>query len=232
MTGLPVFSERLRPSSEAPSPAWYSSGYDRPWPRAIKRILDIAISLTSLVVLAPLFGAIALLIALDSPGDVFYRQPRLGRHGLAFELIKFRTMYQDADQVLDKLLLDPRHEEEWQRYQKLRDDPRITAVGRLLRRFGLDELPQLWNVLHGEMSLVGPRPILLNQRIAYGDSYGYYIQILPGITGLWQVSGGNRLPFARRVQLDTEYARTWSIWKDLDILLRTPRTVLLQDGLC
>ncbi len=232
MTGLPVFSDRFRPDNEAAMPDQYAGGHKRAWSRAIKCVLDIAVSLTGLLVLMPLFGAIALLIALDSPGGVFYRQPRLGRDGLVFHLIKFRTMHQDADRELDGLLLDPQRKDEWQHSQKLRNDPRVTRVGRWLRRFALDELPQLWNVLRGEMSLVGPRPLMVNQYNLYGAAYAMYVQVSPGITGLWQVSGGSRLSFARRAELDTEYVRHWSVWKDLDIALRTLKAVLTQDSLC
>src|SRR5512140_3028026 len=163
---------------------------------SIKRVVDVAASLVGLLVLTPLFGLIALLITLDSPGGVFYRQPRLGRDGKAFDMMKFRTMERNAEQALDaELRLDPKRRSEWEDFQKLRHDPRVTHAGRVLRRLDLDELPQLWNVLKGEMSLIGPRPILLNQRELYGRSYAEYVRVLPGITGLWQVSGRNSTTF-------------------------------------
>ncbi len=232
MTGLRVSSEGFGPNNAAASPSVHASGARHVWPRAIKQAVDFSVSAIGLLFLAPVFAVIALLIALDSPGDVFYRQPRLGRHGQVFELIKFRTMRRGAESELDTLLLDARRQEEWQHYQKLRQDPRITRLGRWLRGLGLDELPQLWNVLQGEMSLVGPRPIMVDQRNLYGAAYAAYVQVLPGITGLWQVNGGNRLSFARRAELDTEYVLHWSIWKDLAIAGATLKAILVEDGLC
>jgi lipopolysaccharide/colanic/teichoic acid biosynthesis glycosyltransferase len=119
---------------------------------------------------------------------------------------------------------------EWDSYQKLKDDPRLTRAGRLLRRFSLDELPQLWNIARGEMSLVGPRPMMPGQRGMYGEAFGYYTRVTPGITGLWQVSGRNQTTFARRAELDNEYIQSWSIWLDIYILFKTVKVVFWQDG--
>lgn len=232
MTGLRISSEGFGRNNAAASPSLHAGGSSRVWARAIKQAVDISVSAIGLLFLAPLFALIGLLIALDSPGDVFYRQPRLGRHGQVFELIKFRTMRRGAESELDTLLLDAQRQEEWQHYQKLRQDPRITRLGRWLRGLGLDELPQLWNVLQGEMSLVGPRPIIVDQRNLYGAAYAAYVQVLPGITGLWQVTGGNRLSFARRAELDMEYVLHWSIWKDLDIARATLKAILVEHDLC
>ena len=197
----------------------------------MKRFIDIELSALGLIFLLPFFGLMAPLIALDSRGSIFYHQPRLGRNGEAFDVIKFRTMYQNADQVLEeKLRLNPGLRNEWDYYQKLKKDPCVTRVGRLLRRFSLDELPQLWNVLKGEMSLVGPRPITTNQRELYGKSYEEYVRVSPGMTGLWQVSGRNYTTFARRAELDREYIQRWSIGLDIYILFKTIEIIFWQQG--
>lgn len=198
-----------------------------------KRAIDITVSGLGLLLLSPVLGLIALAIALDSPGGVFYRQRRIGKGGREFGMLKFRTMRRDADEVLHRVLAsDPVLQREWQTYQKLQRDPRITRVGRLLRRFSLDELPQLWNVLIGEMSIVGPRPIMLNQQEMYGPNFRHYIRVVPGITGLWQISGRNRTSFAQRTAFDAEYINNWTIWSDIYILVRTAWVVLRRDGAC
>jgi len=204
-----------------------------PYSQLLKRLIDLLGSVVGLLLLSPFVGlaALAILIKLDSPGGVLYRQPRLGKGGKTFDMLKFRTMHINADEVLKiELARNPALKEEWDHYQKLKDDPRITRVGRLLRKFSLDELPQLWNIVQGEMSLVGPRPIMLNQETLYGPYYKDYIQVLPGITGLWQVSGRNRTSFARRAELDNEYIQRWSIWMDIYILFKTIKVVLWKDG--
>jgi Undecaprenyl-phosphate galactose phosphotransferase WbaP len=202
-----------------------------PWSQALKRWIDVLASFLGMALLAPVLGLIALWIKLDSPGGVFYRQVRLGRNGRAFTLLKFRTMHRDADRILiDELAHHPTLQKEWDRYQKLKDDPRITRVGKFLRTFSLDELPQLWNIARAEMSLVGPRPIIPPQRDLYGEAFGNYIQVTPGITGLWQVSGRNQTTFARRAELDNEYIQRWSIWLDIYILLKTIKVVFWQKG--
>jgi Undecaprenyl-phosphate galactose phosphotransferase WbaP len=202
-----------------------------PWSQALKRLIDMLVSFFGILALAPLLGLIALWIKLDSPGGMFYRQVRLGRNGRTFELLKFRTMHRNADRILaGQLARDPDLKAEWDSYQKLKEDPRLTRAGRLLRRFSLDELPQLWNIARGEMSLVGPRPIMPDQRGMYGETFGYYTRVTPGITGLWQVSGRNHTTFARRAELDNEYIQIWSIWLDIFILLKTIKVVFWQDG--
>lgn len=196
-----------------------------------KRIMDICIAGLMLLILSPFMALISILIVLDSPGGVIYRQRRLGKGGQKFELLKFRTMCQNADVVLQTYLLqNPEQQREWDQYQKLQNDPRITRVGHLLRRLSLDELPQLWNVLIGEMSMVGPRPIMLNQSDLYGENYKYYIRVLPGITGLWQISGRNCTTFADRSNFDMEYVKTWSLWEDIHILIRTVWILIRRDG--
>jgi len=195
--------------------------------RRLKRAIDVFGSLMGLLFLFPFLGLIAFLIKIDSPGPVFYRQPRVGRGGVTFGLLKFRTMFNNSDQIFkDALENDIKLRQEWNKYQKLKNDPRITKVGNFLRKFSIDELPQLWNVLMGEMSLVGPRPFMLDQRPLYGEQLKYYMTVQPGMTGLWQVSGRNEKTFAQRVSLDREYIQRWSLWLDIYILLRTVKTVL------
>ena len=195
------------------------------------RILDLALILSALPVLAPFFLAIAIAIKLDSKGSVVYRHTRIGKEGRAFQLIKFRTMVENADEVLQKCLEDdPDLLAEWERNHKLKNDPRITRVGRILRKLSLDELPQVLNVIKGEMSLVGPRPIVTDEIQRYADRYKYYLQVPPGITGLWQVSGRNDVDYDRRVMLDEYYVRNRSIWLNLYIIMRTVLVVIRRQG--
>ncbi|NLG72983.1 MAG: exopolysaccharide biosynthesis protein [Chloroflexi bacterium] len=199
--------------------------------RAAKSILDWLLAFWLLVLLSPLWLLIALWIKLDSPGPVIFRQPRLGQDGRIFPLLKFRTMVPTAEQELEEVLQgSPQARLSWEQYQKLRQDPRLTRCGRILRRFSLDEIPQLWNVLRGEMSLVGPRPILPRQRELYGAPFSVYCQVKPGMTGLWQVNGRSRTSFSERVDWDAAYLQNWSLRLDLHILLRTIGVVLRGDG--
>jgi Undecaprenyl-phosphate galactose phosphotransferase WbaP len=199
--------------------------------RAVKRIVDLGLIFATAAVALPFVGAIALAIKLTSAGPVFYRQTRYGRNGKTFTAWKFRTMVRNASDVLTRHLeANPSLRQEWRRDHKLRRDPRVTAVGRILRRTSLDELPQIWNVLMGEMSVVGPRPIVADEIVLYGEAYELYTQVTPGITGLWQVSGRNDLTYERRVDLDTYYIRNWSPWLDLYILARTVAAVASARG--
>jgi Undecaprenyl-phosphate galactose phosphotransferase WbaP len=196
-----------------------------------KRAMDCAASALLLVLLAPVFALIAIAVKLTSKGPVLYGHLRQGRHGRLFRALKFRTMVVGADRVLADYLCS--HTEclpEWQRTQKLKNDPRITKVGKWLRRSSLDELPQLINVLIGEMSLVGPRPIVADEIAKYGRVYGLYTRVLPGITGLWQVSGRNNTTYEERVAYDEHYVHNWSVWLDLFILVRTIGTVISAEG--
>jgi Undecaprenyl-phosphate galactose phosphotransferase WbaP len=198
--------------------------------QVIKRLMDIVLSVLILIVLLPLFLLIAILIKIDSPGHVFFRQIRVGIGGVNFGMWKFRTMHMDAENMLEALLeADPAARAEWDEYQKLKNDPRITRAGKILRRLSLDETPQFLNVLIGEMSIVGPRPYFPEQREAYGAGHASYIRVRPGITGLWQVSGRSQATFADRAVIDEEYVRNWSIWFDLYILAKTPWVVLRWD---
>ncbi|HLO31317.1 MAG TPA: undecaprenyl-phosphate galactose phosphotransferase WbaP, partial [Anaerolineales bacterium] len=198
-------------------------------PQVFKRLIDLVGSFLGLLVLAPLMGLVAVGIMIDSPGRIFYRQMRMGRDGRTFKLLKFRTMHIGAGQILaDALARDPALKVEWDQYQKLKKDPRITRLGKFLRKFSLDELPQLWNIVRGEMSLVGPRPILPDQRDMYGDAFECYVQVTPGMTGLWQVSGRNQTTFVRRAELDHEYIQSWSFWLDIFILFKTIKVVFWE----
>ncbi len=202
-----------------------------PGPRLLKRVLDLVATVALGLVSLPLVALLAVAIKLDSPGPVFFGQVRVGRGGRPFRAWKFRTMVQDAEQVLQRYLRDsPELRDEWARDQKLRNDPRVTRVGRFLRRTSLDELPQVWNVLRGEMSLVGPRPIVQEEVAKYGPAFPLYAQVLPGITGLWQVSGRNETTYEERVELDSYYVRNWSPWLDLYILARTAWVVVTGKG--
>lgn len=195
------------------------------------RILDLVLIFLSLPVLIPFILSIIIAIKLDSKGSAFYRQSRIGKDRQEFKVIKFRTMVENADGVLVKYLEEnPDLLAEWNLNHKLKDDPRITRVGKVLRKLSLDELPQLWNVIKGEMTLVGPRPIVADEVERYSDRFKFYTQVPPGLTGLWQVSGRNDVNYEQRVRLDEYYVRNRSIWMNLYILLRTASAVIRRDG--
>jgi Undecaprenyl-phosphate galactose phosphotransferase WbaP len=196
-----------------------------------KRALDLLLIVVFSTPILLLITIIALLLKLESRDPILYRQERIGLGGHRFYTWKFRTMIHDADAVLSKYLEQHSElREEWERCHKLRNDPRVTWLGKLIRRTSLDELPQLWNVLRGEMSLVGPRPIVEQETVRYGDYFGEYLQVLPGITGLWQVSGRNDLSYEQRVALDVYYVRQWSVWMDMQIMAQTVGVVLQGKG--
>jgi undecaprenyl-phosphate galactose phosphotransferase len=202
----------------------------RPIPRFVKRLFDVTGALALLVLLSPLFAYLSWKIR-QSGGAAIFGHARVGRYGRMFRCLKFRTMVPDADGVLRRLLdADPGARAEWERDFKLKDDPRITPIGLFLRRTSLDELPQLWNVIKGEMSLVGPRPVIEEELERYGDQVGYYLEIRPGITGLWQISGRNDTSYDDRVALDSWYVRNWSLWYDLVILVKTINVVVGRRG--
>jgi Undecaprenyl-phosphate galactose phosphotransferase WbaP len=202
-----------------------------PRARVAKRLLDLAGAIGGGLLILPLIAAIAALVRLSSPGPAFYGQRRIGRDGATFTAWKFRSMVADADAALARhLAAHPELREEWERDHKLKDDPRVTWIGALLRRTSLDELPQLWNVVRGEMSLVGPRPIVAAEVAKYGARYALYTKVRPGMSGLWQVSGRNDTTYAERVALDCYYVRNWSPWLDLVILAHTVRVVALSRG--
>ena len=199
--------------------------------QAVKRMLDvIGVGLGGLLI-SPFVGLLALAVVLDSRGPVFYGHRRVGKDGRVFKAWKFRTMVPGADKILERhLAQNPALRAEWEATQKLREDPRVTRVGKFLRRYSLDELPQLWNILAGEMSLVGPRPIVTEEIPKYGKAFELYKMVTPGLTGYWQVSGRSDTSYEYRVELDDYYVRNWSVWLDLVILLRTPGAVLKSDG--
>ncbi len=193
----------------------------RPWARYLKRLFDLAAASAILVLVAPLMATIALLLRLEG-GPVLFAHQRVGRDGRLFPCYKFRSMVPNAKEVLERLLAeDPEARAEWERDQKLRNDPRITRLGHVLRKLSLDELPQLFNVLKGDMSLVGPRPVVPEELERYGDAKVYYLMVRPGLTGLWQISGRNDLDYDQRVALDTWYVRNWTLWNDIVILFKT-----------
>mgnify|MGYP005849597981 CR=1 FL=1 len=201
-----------------------------PVARAIKRAFDLVVASLLLVLLAPLFLWLRRQIRKDG-GPAIFGHERVGRDGESFVCYKFRTMVPGAQAELEHLLAsDPELAREWEQNHKLKDDPRITPIGRFLRRTSLDELPQLWNVLKGEMSLVGPRPVVTEELARYGESLPYYFESTPGITGLWQVSGRNDVDYRRRVHLDCWYVKNWSLWYDVVILLRTIPILFRRNG--
>ena len=196
--------------------------------RLIKRAGDIVFSLLVLSLGAPLFLVLAVLVKASSKGSVFYSQRRIGRGYKGFGCLKLRTMRKDADRVLAAVLAaDPALKAEFERDFKLKNDPRITPIGTFLRRSSLDELPQFINVLKGQMSVVGPRPIVWDELERYGRAMDEVLAVRPGLTGLWQVSGRNNLGYDTRVQLDLRYARRRTFWLDLRIILRTVGVILL-----
>jgi lipopolysaccharide/colanic/teichoic acid biosynthesis glycosyltransferase len=195
-----------------------------------QRVMDCVICLLAAPFAIAVGLIIALLIRLDG-GPVFYSQRRIGLGGQAFNCLKFRSMVMDADVRLEQVLArDPVARAEWEDYQKLALDPRITPVGKFIRATSLDELPQLINVWRGDMSIVGPRPIMTDQIALYGEHFGDYCSLRPGITGLWQIGGRNNCTFAERVRLDMEYARTWSMLRDVQIIILTIPAVIGRRG--
>lgn len=202
-----------------------------PFNAVVKRVFDILITSVGGLVVLPFIAIIALLVKLDSPGPAFYGHHRLGKDGRPFKAWKFRSMVRNSKEVLEELLAsDPAAQAEWHASFKLRDDPRITRMGRFLRKTSLDELPQLWNVMRGEMCIIGPRPIIEAEVPKYGHYYRLFSSVKPGISGLWQVSGRSDVDYDERVALDVYYIQSWSLWLDLYILFKTVRVVLARDG--
>ena len=196
-----------------------------------KRSFDILVALAALVVLSPIFVLIMALVKYSDGGRVFYGHRRIGYNGSTFRCLKFRTMAENGDVLLQQYLeQNPEALEEWRATRKLQDDPRVTVVGTVLRKLSLDELPQLINILKGEMSLVGPRPVVEDELELYEASAVYYLSSRPGLTGLWQVSGRNDVSYAARVAFDTHYVRNWSLTSDLVIVARTIPAVCLSRG--
>ncbi|WP_448208694.1 sugar transferase [Azospirillum sp. sgz302134] len=196
----------------------------------LKRALDIVLSLGLILASLPLMVIVALCIPLDG-GPAVYRHTRLGRDRRPFGCLKFRTMVMNGDEVLRRHLeANPEAAEEWAQTQKLKDDPRVTRIGRFLRATSLDELPQFFNVLRGDMTLVGPRPVTESELARYGVHAADYLRVRPGITGLWQVSGRSTLSYEERVRLDVEYVRNWSLFQDIKIIFMTAYVVFGRHG--
>ena len=216
-----------RRASASTEPMGAAPSCSRPVHAAAKRAVDIVVATAVGVIALPLLGVIALLIKLDSAGPVIFRQTRPGLGAAGFHICKFRTMHVHCGDRFD--LLNGEQQQQFRVNGKVDDDPRVTRLGRWLRRASLDELPQLWNVLRGEMSLIGPRPYLPSQ-VTPGRAHRIIAQVRPGITGLWQISGRNDLPHRRRICLDVYYVRRRNILLDLYILLRTPVAVISRTG--
>lgn len=199
--------------------------------RTIKRVIDILVVLLGLPVLLPALLIVAAVVKFTSPGPVFFSHRRICREGAFFSMWKFRTMCVNSSEVLEQYLTKhPEARAEWNKTHKLRIDPRITSVGMFLRRYSLDELPQAWNVILGQMSMVGPRPIVAAEVEKYGQYFELYCRVKPGVTGLWQVSGRSKLTYEERVQLDSYYVERWSLLRDVWILLATFKSVVNRDG--
>jgi lipopolysaccharide/colanic/teichoic acid biosynthesis glycosyltransferase len=194
--------------------------------QAAKRTMDILLAGSFFLLLGWAYALIAAGVLLTSGGPAIYMQPRYGKNGKVFRFYKFRTMASDADSVLARHLRENEAaRREWQMFQKLEHDPRITRFGAFLRKYSIDEFPQFWNVLRGDMSMVGPRPCMFAQKDLYGPYWAYYCAVRPGITGLWQISGRNEVSYRRRAAMDAEYVATLSLLRDVVILLKTFRVV-------
>ena len=199
--------------------------------RVIKRIMDLLVAMIAMVVLAPLMLVIIALVRFTSPGPIFFSHRRISKNGAFFSMWKFRTMCVDSAEVLDHYLaMHPEARAEWNLTHKLKQDPRVTSVGLFLRRYSLDELPQIWNVFTGRMSIVGPRPIVAAEVEKYGEFFEHYCRVKPGVTGLWQVSGRSKVSYPNRVRLDCEYVEQWTLFRDFKILLATAKSVVNQEG--
>ncbi len=215
-TNLVVFKNRLK----------------SPYRRYIQQLFNYALAILSLPVLLPLLAIFAILIKKESPGPIFFAHNRVGRDGKTIPTLKFRSMYSDANERLEKLLSSNKEiRQEWEKNFKLKNDPRVTKIGAFLRKTSLDELPQIFNVLKGEMNFVGPRPVIQKEiDNYYKEDAEYYFMVKPGITGLWQVSGRSDTDYEFRVKTDKWYVQNWSLWLDIVILIKTVRVVLLKEG--
>ncbi|MBZ9676464.1 sugar transferase [Mesorhizobium sp. ES1-1] len=197
----------------------------------VKRGFDIVGALVGLIALSPLFLMIALLVKFSDGGSIMYGHRRIGRGGRVFHCLKFRTMVPDGDKALAAYLAsNPEAKVEWLTTRKLKNDPRVTRVGAVLRKLSLDELPQILNILQGDMSLVGPRPVVLEELDIYGTSAVYYLKSRPGLTGLWQVSGRNDVSYDSRVAFDRHYVENWSLIEDVRIIIKTVPAVWMSRG--
>jgi exopolysaccharide production protein ExoY len=199
--------------------------------RTGKRTFDVAIATSALVFLLPMFLMLVAVLLVAQGRPIFIRHSRIGRGGTSFPCLKFRSMVTNSDTVLREYLAStPSAHEEWKETHKLKDDPRITPLGRFLRKSSVDELPQLINVIRGDMSLVGPRPIVRDEIVRYGPHIEDYLRVRPGLTGLWQVSGRSDTSYQHRVVLDVRYVREWSLWRDIVIIFKTIPALLQSKG--
>jgi exopolysaccharide production protein ExoY len=197
----------------------------------LKRGFDITVASVALVFISPIFLMLMLLVKFSDRGPVFYGHRRIGHNGQTFRCMKFRTMVVDGDRVLQAYLQgNPKAQEEWLATRKLQEDPRVTVIGTVLRKLSLDELPQLLNIIRGEMSIVGPRPVVEEELELYDAAAVYYLQSRPGLTGLWQVSGRNDVSYETRVAFDTHYVKTWSLRSDMVIIAKTIPAVCFSRG--
>ena len=203
----------------------------RKYNRIFKRAFDLVLTVFGGIMILPILLIIAILVAIENGGGVIFAHERVGRAGKKFPCYKFQTMVPDAKERLEKYLAEnPEARKEWEETFKLTNDPRVTRLGDFLRRSSLDELPQLWNVIRGDMSLVGPRPIVEEEVVKYGENIREYYMVLPGITGMWQVSGRSDTTYPERVAMDTWYVRNWSVWIDIMYLFKTIKAVLTGKG--
>ncbi|MGH1421773.1 MAG: sugar transferase [Hyphomonas sp.] len=221
-------------SRQAETAAYAASQAKQPLSRGeeyAKRVFDIVVSASALLALSPLILAFAIAIKIQDGEKALFKQKRFGLNGETFNCFKLRSMVPDARERLEALLAsDPAARQEWEETQKLTDDPRITALGHFIRKTSIDELPQLYNVLRGDMSLVGPRPIVENEIEKYGENFNFYCEVRPGVTGLWQVKGRSDTTYPERVAMDVEYVRTHSFIGDIMIVLKTVPAVLMSKG--
>lgn len=236
MTMLPQGNSAMPTNGSLNSSGTDEDGLDmktkpRSFLQASKRLVDVGVSLLFFAAFGWLLLLVALIVYITSGGPVIYSQPRVGKSGRVFKFYKFRSMVADAASVLEHHLNeDPAARKQWTDFQKLENDPRVTKFGAIIRRTSLDELPQFWNVLNGDMSLIGPRPCMPSQKELYGGYWKHYCSVRPGLTGLWQVSGRNKLSYKKRVALDVRYVETLSIFNDIQIFFRTVWVVLIGHG--
>ncbi|WP_421424593.1 sugar transferase [Agrobacterium rosae] len=196
-----------------------------------KRSFDVSSALLALLILSPIFLMIMAMVKFSDRGPAFYGHRRVGHNGRMFHCLKFRTMVMNGDEVLRQYLAaNPEAAEEWKATRKLKNDPRVTAIGKVLRKLSLDELPQLVNILRGEMSVVGPRPVVDEELNYYEGAASYYLSTRPGLTGLWQISGRNDVSYKERVDFDTQYVRNWSMMQDVSIIVKTIPAVCMSRG--
>jgi exopolysaccharide production protein ExoY len=197
----------------------------------VKRSFDVTAALCALLIFSPIFLMIMALVKYSDRGPAFYGHTRVGHNGRPFKCLKFRTMATNGDELLNKYLREnPEAAEEWRKTRKLKDDPRVTIVGKVLRKLSLDELPQLLNILRGEMSVVGPRPVVDDELKVYDNFAVYYLRTRPGLTGLWQISGRNDVSYETRIAFDTQYVQNWSLFRDIAIIVKTVPAVCFARG--